>query len=193
MHKRNNVNNRSFTSVLAWVLIPVPVLAKRSLMMVLFVGVTGCGSGDSTSTGDTTPTNPQPAASSTYAARAASTTQFTEMGGAVLLPGIYLYAQSMQIGTGDLVLDAQGNTNALWILQIETDLHVAGGRRVILSAGAQAANVYWQVGGSATLEEYSVFQGNLFANGATTLRPGAHWEGQPLADPASVTLAARAP
>lgn len=179
MHKLNSVH----------ILIQVPALAKRSLTILLFVSVTGCGSGHSTSTGDTTPTNPQPAQASVYADQSVPNA-LTELGGAVLPPGIYSSAHSMDLSTGDLILDAQGNTNAVWIFEIATDLRVATGRRVILSAGAQAANVYWQVGGSATLGEYSVFKGKIIANGAVTLLAGADWEGQASPEQARVNLAA---
>lgn len=177
MHKFNSANILAFASVPGLVLIKLPALAKRTLAVLLMVSVTGCGSGDS-NTGDTTPTNPQPSQPSMYADPSASNVLGAELGGAILAPGIYTSAQSLEISTGDVILDAQGNTNAVWVFEIGMDLHVATGRRVILSAGAQAANVYWQVGGSATLGEYSVFKGDIFAYDSITLLTGVHWEGQ---------------
>ena len=61
-------------------------------------------------------------------------------------------------------------------------------RQVILSGGARAANIYWQVGSSATLGPSSVFKGNLLAFTSITLQNGATVEGRLLARTAKVTL-----
>lgn len=57
---------------------------------------------------------------------------------------------------GDLTLDAQGNANAIWVFQMATTLTVGGPgaafpQSVLLINGAQAKNVYWQVGSAATV------------------------------------------
>ena len=151
--------------------VQIPRMAKQALAIILIISVTGCGGGEGTS--ETTPTNPEPTQPSLSAI---STTPAQidqpllgknyqeirgDLGDSTLLPGTYSAAQTLEISAGDLILDAQGNVNAVWIFLIAGDLHVADGRRVILSGGAQAANVYWWVGGSAQLGEYSVFYGNI--------------------------------
>jgi hypothetical protein len=59
---------------------------------------------------------------------------------------------------------------------------------VILSGGARAANVFWQVGSSATLGTDSVFKGNILALASITVTTGATVEGRALARTAAVTL-----
>jgi hypothetical protein len=62
------------------------------------------------------------------------------------------------------------------------------GRQVILSGGAKAANIFWQVGSSATLGALSVFKGNILASTSITLQNSAAVEGRLLARTAAVTL-----
>jgi hypothetical protein len=62
------------------------------------------------------------------------------------------------------------------------------GRQVILSGGARAANVYWQVGSSATLGTGSVFKGNILALASISVTTGAAVEGRLLARTGAVTL-----
>jgi hypothetical protein len=74
-----------------------------------------------------------------------------------LAPGVYTAAAgTFRIQGGDLTLDAQGNANATWVFQMGTSLTVGGPgaafpSSVILTNGAQAKNVFWQVGSAATI------------------------------------------
>jgi hypothetical protein len=74
-----------------------------------------------------------------------------------LAPGVYTAAAgSFRIQGGSLTLDAQGNPNAIFVFQMATTLTVGGPgaafpSSVILANGAQAKNVYWQVGSAATI------------------------------------------
>lgn len=78
-----------------------------------------------------------------------------ELGNRTLAPGIYKSAPgSYSISQGDLTLDAQGNPNAFWVFQMATTLTVGtptAHRNVLLVNGAQAKNVFWQVGTAATV------------------------------------------
>jgi hypothetical protein len=79
------------------------------------------------------------------------------LGGLTLPPGVYQSASgSFSITNGDLVLDAQGNANAVWVFQAATSLTVGiagptGARNITLINGAQAKNVFWHVGSAATI------------------------------------------
>jgi hypothetical protein len=59
---------------------------------------------------------------------------------------------------------------------------------VILSGGAKAANIFWQVGSSATLGTTSVFKGTIMADQSITLNTGATLDGRALARIAAVTM-----
>ena len=78
-----------------------------------------------------------------------------ELGGRTLAPGVYKSAPgTYAITLVDLVLDGQGNPNAVWVFQMASTLTVGtptGARSVMLINGAQAKNVFWQVGSAATI------------------------------------------
>jgi hypothetical protein len=80
-----------------------------------------------------------------------------ELGNRTLAPGVYQSAPgSFAIQGGDLTLDARGNKNAVWVFQMATTLTVGGPgaafpQSIILVNGAQAKNVFWQVGSAATI------------------------------------------
>src|SRR5690349_12790760 len=110
------------------------------------------------------------------------------LGGMTLVPGLYKSTSSLEISSGDLTLDAQGDANAVYIFEMASTLVTTTGRKVILSGGAQAANVFWQVGSSATLGTTSVFKGNILALASITVTTGAAVEGRLLARNGAVTL-----
>ena len=64
---------------------------------------------------------------------------------------------------GVLTLDAQGNPNAVFVFQIGSTLLAAINSSVRVINGAQDANVFWQVGSSATLAAGVAFRGNIIA------------------------------
>jgi len=78
-----------------------------------------------------------------------------QLGGLTLAPGTYTAAGGAFLLTGsDLTLDGQGDANAIWVFQMACSLTVGAPgfpRSVILINGAQAKNVFWQVGSAATL------------------------------------------
>lgn len=119
-----------------------------------------------------------------------------DQGGTTLAPGIYKSTSTLLIQTGNLTLDAQGDANAVWIFQIAAELTTIGGSpnpspsggNVILINGALADNVFWQVGSSATIGDYTDFKGNILALTSITVNSGATVEGRLLARNGAVTL-----
>ena len=113
-----------------------------------------------------------------------------DQGGKTLAPGIYKSTSTLLIQSGDLTLNAQGNANAVWIFQIASDFTTVGGAggNVILSGGAQAKNVFWQTGRSATIGDNTSFKGNVLALTSITMNSNATAVGRMLARNGAVVL-----
>lgn len=79
-----------------------------------------------------------------------------ELGTLTLAPGVYKSASgTFDISKGDLVLDAQGDPNAVWIFQTDAGLTVgsagSGARSVMIIGNGSPKNVYWYVGSAAVI------------------------------------------
>ena len=107
--------------------------------------------------------------------------------GLSLTAGVYDTPSSMAL-SGQLTLDAAGDPDAVFVFQAGSTLVTASGSRVVLRNGAQACNVYWQVGSSATLGTTTDFRGNVLADTSITLDHGATVQGRVLASNGAVTL-----
>ena len=107
--------------------------------------------------------------------------------GRTLTAGVYTSTSSLA-ASGDVTLDAQGNSDAVFIFQIGSTLTTGSGSHVILANGAKACNVFWQVGSSATLGTNSEFKGNILALTSITITTGVNLEGRALARNGAVTL-----
>ncbi len=105
-----------------------------------------------------------------------------DQGGKTLAPGIYKSNTSLLIQAGDLTLDAQGDENAVWIFQIGSSFTTVGGAggSIILSGGAKAENIFWQVGSSATIGDNTAFKGNVLALTSITMNSNAKIVGRML-------------
>ena len=108
------------------------------------------------------------------------------IGGLTLAPGTYTSSSSLAISSGDLTL--AGNSSAVWVFQIGSSLTVTSGRKVILAGGADPANVYWQVGSSATIGTTADFSGTIMSNVSISLLTGAILHGRALARTGAVSL-----
>ena len=106
-----------------------------------------------------------------------------DLGGETLAPGLYKSTSGIAI-TGDLTLAGNG----VYIFQSASTLTVNSASRVVLSGGAKAADVFWQVGSSATLFTTSAFAGNILAHDSITIDTGATVNGRALALNGAVTL-----
>lgn len=120
------------------------------------------------------------------AGRASSATISADLGGQTLVGGVYTGAT---LGlTGALTLDAQGDAGAVFILRSASTLITSSASSVVLLDGAQACNVYWQIGSSATLGTASSFTGTVLALTSISALTGATVDGRLLARNGAVTL-----
>jgi type VI secretion system secreted protein VgrG len=110
----------------------------------------------------------------------------TDLGGQTLTRGVYHYDTSAN-SAGILTFDAQNDPTARFVVQIGTTLITSAGSSVVLINGADAGNIYFQVGTSVTLGAGSNFIGNILANVSIT-GSGATVTGRLLAVTAAVTL-----
>jgi hypothetical protein len=111
-----------------------------------------------------------------------------DIGGSTLTPGLYTSTSSLEISSGDLTLDAQGDPTAVFLFQIISTFTIAPGRQIILTGGARAANVFWQVGDSAGFGANSFVAGNLLVNQSIAFGARATLDGRALARMGEVAL-----
>jgi len=114
-----------------------------------------------------------------------------DLGGRTFRAGVYFWSTSAQL-TGTVTLDGQGDPNAVFIFQIGSTLTTASNAAVNLIGSADANNVFWQVGSSATLGTGTAFKGNIVALSSITLVSGASLSGRALARNGAVTMDANA-
>jgi len=103
------------------------------------------------------------------------------IGGLTLVPGLYKWASSLTIPT-DVTLAGAGND--VWIFQITGDLKLSAAKAMVLSGGAQAKNIFWQVAGLVDLGTTSHSEGIVLCKTAITLGTGASINGRLLAQTA---------
>lgn len=127
-----------------------------------------------------------------YTDAAGRAPDFTELyagnlSGRTLTPGVYKWSTGVLV-TSNVTL--AGPSNAVWIFQIAGNLTMGSGAKVLLSDGAQAGNIFWQVGGGMGVEIGTTahVEGTILSQKAIHLRTGASLNGRALAQTA-VTLA----
>jgi hypothetical protein len=108
--------------------------------------------------------------------------------GLTLAPGLYVNSTSVMLSAGNVTLDAQGNPNAIFIFKMGSTLTTYPGTHIILAGGAQAKNIFWAVGTSATLGTNTIFYGTILADQSVSLNTGAVLNGRALTRIAAVTL-----
>jgi hypothetical protein len=122
----------------------------------------------------------------------AQITQGPELGGLTLAPGLYWSATGFTVSTGDLVLDAGGNANAVWIFQAgtagsPTDVEVLTTRHITMAGGGSADKVFW-VCRTGIIGTDSSFRGNILAEQSITNAGNCIFEGRQLAFTGSATF-----
>jgi hypothetical protein len=108
----------------------------------------------------------------------------TELGGKSLIPGLYNSAAGTFGITGTLTLNGAG----VYIFQAASTLITAANSTIVLTNGAQASDIFWQVGSSATLGTNSTFKGTILAQASITVTTGATIDGRSFAQTAAIIL-----
>ncbi len=112
----------------------------------------------------------------------------TQLAGQEFSSGVYDASESLLLSSGSVTLNAEGDPNAVFIFQIGSTLITSANTDVSLVGGAQACNVFWEVGSSATLGSGTHFVGTIMAGDSITANTGATIHGRLLAQTAAVTL-----
>jgi hypothetical protein len=107
------------------------------------------------------------------------------IGGLTLPAGLYKWTNTVTIPTN---VTLQGGANDVWIFQIAGGITQASATQVVLTGGAQAKNVFWQVFGAVDIGATAHFEGEVLSLTSITLQTGASVNGRLLAQTA-VTLA----
>ncbi|MBK1815071.1 DUF3494 domain-containing protein [Luteolibacter yonseiensis] len=105
----------------------------------------------------------------------------------IMTTGVYHGSGSFALN-GILTLDAQGDPDAVWIFQMTSTFDVGSAGQVALLNGAQASNVFWQVGSSATLGTGARLAGTILAAQSISMNTGAVINGRALASAGAVTM-----
>jgi len=111
-----------------------------------------------------------------------------DLAGKTVRPGTYRTAAGTFANSGKLILDARGDANAVFIFRAASTVITSTGSSMVLINGAQACNVYWRVGSSATLAVNSLFIGHIYAMTSITAKTKARVSGQLLARNGAVTM-----
>ena len=106
----------------------------------------------------------------------------------VLGKGVYSIPSAASLNLC-LILDAQGDSNAVFIFQIQGAFSTGASAKVCLINGALAANVFWKVEGAVSMAAGTFFRGNIIANnGAISMGAGDTLEGRALSTTGAISL-----
>jgi ice-binding like protein/Big-like domain-containing protein len=115
----------------------------------------------------------------------------SDITGMTLTPGVYSSRSTVSVAAGGTVtFDAKGDANAVWIIQAGTALTVNSGVQIVLINGARPGNIFWQVGGAATIGNSVNFSGNVLAIGAISVGTGSTVAGRLMTTTGQLTLVA---
>jgi hypothetical protein len=108
--------------------------------------------------------------------------------GQVLTAGVYFLSAASSLN-GNLVLDAQGNPNAVFIFQIGGAFSTNASSEVLLVNGALAGNIFWKVEGAVPMAAGTIMCGTIIANNAAiSLGAGCILNGRALSTTGAVSI-----
>jgi hypothetical protein len=121
------------------------------------------------------------------AGRTPATKVSKDLGGQTLAPGVYKAASTISL-TGTVTLNGDGNPDSVFVFQAGSSLITASNSTVALTGDAQACDVFWQVGSSATLGTGTTFVGSVLALTSISVQTGTTVAGRVLARNGEVSL-----
>jgi len=121
------------------------------------------------------------------AARPSTASLSGNLGGRTLTAGVYSAAAALTLN-GTLLLDGQGNTNGVFILQLASTLTTSASSTVKVINGAQVSRIFWQVAGAVSLGSNSAFLGTVLSQGSITVGSTSGFIGRALSRSGTVTL-----
>jgi hypothetical protein len=105
----------------------------------------------------------------------------------ILTPNVYCIGEATTV-VGNLIFDAQGNPDAIFIIQIDGALSTAIHSTITVQNEASIQNIYWQINGAVSLGDSSLFRGTIIANGAISLMEHASLYGRGLTRAGAISL-----
>lgn len=106
-----------------------------------------------------------------------------EIGGQTLSPGLYNWTTGVTVSSDVFI---SGGPNDVWIFQIPGNLSISPAKKLFLSGGAQAKNIFWQVAGTVNIGTTAHFEGIILSQTTITLETGASMNGRALAQSAVI-------
>ncbi len=106
------------------------------------------------------------------------------IGDKTLAAGVYKFGTGLLIPTN---VTLAGKATDVWIFQIAQNLTISSGAKIVLTGGALAKNVFWQVSGLADVDTTAHLEGVVMSQTSIALHSGASVNGRLLAQTA-VTL-----
>ena len=108
--------------------------------------------------------------------------------GDTLIAGVYNITAVTTLNS-DLILDARGNANAVFIFQIQAAFSTNAASKVKLINGAMACNVFWKVEGAVSMASATLMKGTIIAhNAAINMNTNDTLEGRALSIAGAVTI-----
>jgi hypothetical protein len=108
--------------------------------------------------------------------------------GAILTEGVYAISGASTLNL-DLTLDAQGNSSAVFVFQIQGSLSTSVDSKIKLINGALACNVFWKVEGLVSMASGTTMRGTVIANNAAiNMSAGDTLEGRALSTTGAVNV-----
>jgi hypothetical protein len=118
------------------------------------------------------------------ASRKPTVSNLASLDAMVLVPGVYSGGALSLNGT----LTLKGTANDVFIFQATSTINAGSGSHILLTGGASACNVFWQVATSANIDTGAVFVGTVLAHTSISVHTGASVDGRLLANTGGVTL-----